>query len=100
MCIRDRLLIVGHPELRAARLTNKLAIEVDGQRIEETDSEKLLGPDGCVTRQGCEYCVTGLGQEYCATDVLSDALRTGGLGHHLDHPPGRWFGVVQLPEHT
>ena len=37
------MLIVGHPELRAARLTDKLAIEVDGQRIEETDSEKLLG---------------------------------------------------------
>ena len=40
---KSKLLIVGHPELRAARLTDKLAIEVDGQRIEETDSEKLLG---------------------------------------------------------
>ena len=37
------MLIAGHPELRAARLTDKLAIEVDRQRIEETDSEKLLG---------------------------------------------------------
>ena len=40
---KSKLPIVGHPELRAARLTDKLAIEVDGQRIEETDSEKLLG---------------------------------------------------------
>jgi hypothetical protein len=30
-------------ELRAVRLTDQLAIEVDGQRIEETASEKLLG---------------------------------------------------------
>ena len=37
------MLIEGHPELRAARLTDKLAIEVDGQTIEETNSEKLLG---------------------------------------------------------
>ena len=40
---KSKLLVIGHPELRAARLTGKLAIEVDGQRIEETDSEKLLG---------------------------------------------------------
>ena len=40
---KSKLLIVGHPELKAARLTEKLAIEVDGQRIEETDCEKLLG---------------------------------------------------------
>ena len=38
---KSKLLIVGHTELRAARLTDKLAIDVDGQRIEET--EKLLG---------------------------------------------------------
>ena len=29
--------------LNKARLTDKLAIMVDGQRIEETESEKLLG---------------------------------------------------------
>ena len=34
LCIagdKSKLLIVGHPELRAARLTDQLAIEVDGQ---------------------------------------------------------------------
>ena len=40
---KSKLLVIGHPELRKARLTGKLAIEVDGQRIEETESEKLLG---------------------------------------------------------
>ena len=40
---KSKLLVIGHPELRAARLTGNLAIEVDGQRIEETDSGKLLG---------------------------------------------------------
>ena len=39
---KSKLQVVGHPELRAARLNGKLSIEVDGQRIEETDSEKLL----------------------------------------------------------
>ena len=39
---KSKLLIVGHPELRAARLTDLLAIEVDGQQIEENASEKLL----------------------------------------------------------
>ena len=33
-------IIVSHPELRAARLTDLLAIEMDGQQIEETTSEK------------------------------------------------------------
>ena len=40
---KSKLLVVGHPELRAARLTEQLAIEVDGQKIAETASEKLLG---------------------------------------------------------
>ena len=40
---KSRLIKLGHPELRAARLTDQLAIEVDGQRIEETASEKLHG---------------------------------------------------------
>ena len=40
---KSKLLIVAHQELRNARLTDKLAIQVDGQRIEETSSEKLLG---------------------------------------------------------
>ena len=40
---KSKLLIVDHQELRNARLTDKLAIHVDGQRIEETSSEKLLG---------------------------------------------------------
>ena len=39
---KSTLLIVGTSELRTARLTNQLAIEVDGQRVEETASEKLL----------------------------------------------------------
>ena len=37
------MLVVGTSELRTARLTDQLAIEVDGQRVEETASEKLLG---------------------------------------------------------
>mgnify|MGYP001179234605 FL=1 len=40
---KSKLLIVAHQELRKARLTDKLAIQVDGQRVEETSSEKLLG---------------------------------------------------------
>ena len=40
---KSKLLIVTHQELRNARLTDKLAIQVDGRRIEETTSEKLLG---------------------------------------------------------
>ena len=40
---KSKMLIVGTSELRTARLTNQLAIEVDGQRVEETASEKLLG---------------------------------------------------------
>ena len=40
---KSKLLIVGTSELRTARLTDQLAIEVYGQRIEETASEKLLG---------------------------------------------------------
>ena len=40
---RSNIVIVAHQELRNARLTDKLVIQVDGQRIEETTSEKLLG---------------------------------------------------------
>jgi hypothetical protein len=40
---KSKLLIVGTSELRAARLTDQLALEVDGQSIEETASEKSLG---------------------------------------------------------
>ena len=40
---KSKLLVVGTPELRTARLTDQLAIEVDGQQVAETGSEKLLG---------------------------------------------------------
>lgn len=35
---KSKLLVIGHPELRKARLTGKLLIMLDGQRIEETES--------------------------------------------------------------
>jgi hypothetical protein len=40
---KSKLLVVGTTELRTARLTNQLSIEVDGQEIVMTTSEKLLG---------------------------------------------------------
>ena len=43
MCCRRQEQITGSRAPRTARLTDKLTIEVDGQRIEETDSENLLG---------------------------------------------------------
>ena len=40
---KSKLLVVGTPELRTARLTDQLSIEVDGQQVIETGSERLLG---------------------------------------------------------
>ncbi len=62
---KSKLLVIGHPELRKARLTGKLAIVVDGQRIEETESEKLLGV-GCT-----ESVVTATNHMLGWLDVLN-----------------------------
>ena len=58
----------------------------------------LYVPDSCVIGQGQKYWVTCLGQECCVTDILPDVLCTDELDRHVDHPPGRWLRVVQLPE--
>ena len=46
MCVagdKSKLLIVGTRELRATRLRNEITLEVDGNEITESKTEKLLG---------------------------------------------------------
>ena len=40
---KSKFLVIGTKQLRSSKLTNLLSINVDGQEIQETESEKLLG---------------------------------------------------------